>query len=571
MLSLTHSLSHCDRWALVWLETGPLLHCCSQQRSSVALHILPSYTTTTTTTSPAVAAALALALPVAHRASLSFTVRTIIADVAENPTVQPPPPLDALAFSNSSPLLRRILPLAHGPSFPRPHQRLYHHHPNAYNMAQVMAPGSTSAPMTLSPEPDDDAESQAISRPRPQAREPRILSYADNRMSSYSKRSSKSRPQSNVGPPYPSTLYYAYVRDFAYPSYHPLHYGAPPETPSGASTPNSDWNAGRRQSESAEGSTTTTGRGSWIAGPWGGDGAIYGEPGEHMDPLPSTAFGNATEDWASDEALAIRMNKHRKSKSFTDDSHYERGRRRTSNTRSADYSLFSGTQGQYDPAGRDALRQSRGFVGQETGDQLRRDSHLHSAATATLPSRSFHTGEAPLDPDEGMPLDIEPIDPEDDHSPQRESLGPEDEDLFAGPSLALYSFEPENANELQLIEGQTIMVSYRYGQGWLVAENRQTGEQGLVPEQYVRLLRDIDGWDEEKGGFVDDDELVGDVVTPKSEQPDDDLPQRHVHVPNRVLLTPGRGKPESDPDFDAAMKEMSMDSPAAEESVVTEK
>ncbi|EME46884.1 hypothetical protein DOTSEDRAFT_94498, partial [Dothistroma septosporum NZE10] len=56
-------------------------------------------------------------------------------------------------------------------------------------------------------------------------------------------------------------------------------------------------------------------------------------------------------------------------------------------------------------------------------------------------------------------------------------------------SLALYSFEPENDNELRLTEGQTVLVAYRHGQGWLVAENPETGEQGLIPEQYVRLLR----------------------------------------------------------------------------------
>ncbi|KAF2720872.1 hypothetical protein K431DRAFT_205058, partial [Polychaeton citri CBS 116435] len=56
-------------------------------------------------------------------------------------------------------------------------------------------------------------------------------------------------------------------------------------------------------------------------------------------------------------------------------------------------------------------------------------------------------------------------------------------------SIALYDFEPENANELRLREGQEIMVSYRHGQGWLVAEDPTTGEQGLVPEEYVRLVR----------------------------------------------------------------------------------
>lgn len=248
---------------------------------------------------------------------------------------------------------------------------------------------------------------------------------------------------------------------------------------------------------------------------------MYDDPEQHMEPLPSTSFGNV-DDWAEDET-SFKKSKHRKSRSFADIPNYERGRRRESQNRVSggqDSGLFAGlgTGSQnHDPAGRDALRQSRGFA--ENGDFSRRDSHF----ATTLPSRSFHTSQ-PVDPDEEMPLDAEPS----THSPQRESIGPEDEELFAGPSLALYSFEPENDNELRLTEGQTILVSYRHGQGWLVAENPQTGEQGLVPEQYVRLLRDIEGWDEERGGFIDDDELtegngVGMQQAPDTTTAGDDL------------------------------------------------
>lgn len=239
-----------------------------------------------------------------------------------------------------------------------------------------------------------------------------------------------------------------------------------------------------------------TGRGGLSAGPWGGDGLLYGDPEQEMEPLPSTSFGNGGDDWPEDET-SFRKSKHRKSRSFADIPNYERGRRRESShraSRDSDPSLFAGGAQNYDPAGRDALRQSRGFA--ENGEP-RRDSHF----ATTLPNRSFHTSQT-IDPDSDLPLDAEPS----HHSPQRESLGPEDEELFAGPSLALYSFEPENDNELRLTEGQTILVAYRHGQGWLVAENPQTGEQGLVPEQYVRLLRDIEGWDEERGGFIDDDD-----------------------------------------------------------------
>ncbi|CAH6719791.1 NAP1-binding protein 2 [[Candida] jaroonii] len=55
-------------------------------------------------------------------------------------------------------------------------------------------------------------------------------------------------------------------------------------------------------------------------------------------------------------------------------------------------------------------------------------------------------------------------------------------------AIALFDFKPENDNEVELVEGQTIWISYRHGQGWLVAEDPNTGENGLVPEEYVEIL-----------------------------------------------------------------------------------
>lgn len=61
-------------------------------------------------------------------------------------------------------------------------------------------------------------------------------------------------------------------------------------------------------------------------------------------------------------------------------------------------------------------------------------------------------------------------------------------DEIHGRAIALFDFCPENDNEAPLHEGQIIWVSYRHGQGWLVAEDPETGETGLVPEEYVQLL-----------------------------------------------------------------------------------
>jgi hypothetical protein len=61
-------------------------------------------------------------------------------------------------------------------------------------------------------------------------------------------------------------------------------------------------------------------------------------------------------------------------------------------------------------------------------------------------------------------------------------------DEIHGRAVALFDFTPENDNEAPLREGQIIWVSYRHGQGWLVAEDPESGETGLVPEEYVQLI-----------------------------------------------------------------------------------
>ncbi|KAK9349954.1 hypothetical protein V1505DRAFT_327869 [Lipomyces doorenjongii] len=63
------------------------------------------------------------------------------------------------------------------------------------------------------------------------------------------------------------------------------------------------------------------------------------------------------------------------------------------------------------------------------------------------------------------------------------------EDEIHGRAVALFDFEPENDNEVALKEGQEIWISYRHGQGWLVAQDPATGETGLVPEEYVEIIQ----------------------------------------------------------------------------------
>ncbi|PRT55905.1 NAP1-binding protein 2 [Wickerhamiella sorbophila] len=82
----------------------------------------------------------------------------------------------------------------------------------------------------------------------------------------------------------------------------------------------------------------------------------------------------------------------------------------------------------------------------------------------------------------------------------------EDQVIYYSPddiyrrAVALFDFVPENTNEIELVEGQVVWISYRHGQGWLVAENLETGATGLVPEEYVQLIPgEDDGWEDAEG------------------------------------------------------------------------
>jgi hypothetical protein len=108
-----------------------------------------------------------------------------------------------------------------------------------------------------------------------------------------------------------------------------------------------------------------------------------------------------------------------------------------------------------------------------------------------------------------------------------------DEEMH-GKAVALFDFERENENELPLVEGQVIWVSYRHGQGWLVAEDPRTQESGLVPEEYVRLLRDIQGGLNSLTGQANDQLLspVGETGTPTQAEHNQALAFSHTPTPS---------------------------------------
>ena len=151
-----------------------------------------------------------------------------------------------------------------------------------------------------------------------------------------------------------------------------------------------------------------------------------------------------------------------------------------------------------------------------------RDSHF----AAVLPSRSY-SGQAEeadrrYDEDELSPTGIVDENQSRYSRDYQFTIASPDEEMH-GKAVALFDFARENENELPLVEGQVIWVSYRHGQGWLVAEDPKTQESGLVPEEYVRLLRDIrGGWGSltgELGEATSGSHEAAEVTTPTQTDP----------------------------------------------------
>ncbi|KAF2755238.1 hypothetical protein EJ05DRAFT_127131 [Pseudovirgaria hyperparasitica] len=315
------------------------------------------------------------------------------------------------------------------------------------------------------------------------ARLQRASSYAKNRLSTYSTSSNPqrgSRPQSTVFPVFHSSLPYTLVRDFAYGPTHPLFYGPLPDGPSEISTPASEFN--RRLSDPQLSYESL--RGGWPIPPL--------ETGER---LPQTSFDNGQDGppWSEDEDIQSPV---------------VHGPREIATQLAEDMeqTLDSAT--------------------------VRRDSHFPK----TLPRRAYGSD------DEDMSDTSSNADIRDENRYSRDyqfTIADPDEEM-AGKAVALFDFARENDNELPLIEGQVILVSYRHGQGWLVAQDPKSGESGLVPEEYVRLLRDIEGgWNGLMNGQVTAQDTL---LSPISAGPEAKTPTQAEHrddsASNGVFYTP---------------------------------
>ncbi|MCJ1415468.1 HOG (high osmolarity glycerol) pathway protein [Xylographa parallela] len=398
-------------------------------------------------------------------------------------------------------------------------------------MAAVLSPTSSSPVYSSRPDQPPSLNTDLSSLPpiltnHPQKRSKmqRPLSYAQNRMSSYSTTSNlsqkPSRPPSHVFPTFHSSLSYALVKDFAYPLSHPFHYGPPAEssaTPSGQSTPAYD--SQRRLSDPPSASWENS-KSHWTAGAWGGDGHLANEQ------LPQMAYGDDNghdhgPPYSEDEDLhspIVVSSRHKKTKSAYPNiaGGLGKGRGRSpgrsnsmESSRQAnqgkDRGYYAGTNGDgsetYYISEADEMADGPGgeIVTYPAGQARQSNSMLfphtyHSPREAGDQSQQrISTYETSSDNERSAGLEPGSFNNESRYSRDYQfTIASPDEEMH-GKAVALFDFARENENELPLIEGQVIWVSYRHGQGWLVAEDPKTRDKGLVPEEYVRLLRDIEG------------------------------------------------------------------------------
>jgi hypothetical protein len=400
--------------------------------------------------------------------------------------------------------------------------------------ADILSPRSepTSATRTSLP--------PLVTSPPSRAKVERQNSYLNKRLSTFSNTSNaqpstmRSRPQSIAFPAFHSSLPYSLVRDFAYDPLHPLFYGPLPEQPSDISTPASE--VSRRLSDPPPVAWRSD-RGNWSADSWDPTG----------EQLPQTSYADGPpysedEDISSPVVTSHQSLRHKKQKSNTVDFDHTRGRRgypeqqrraplasangESSQTRQpSEATEAHGPGGEYItyPPGSSSLSVPEGAS--------RRDSHF----AALLPRRTYAAGEEPAeDSDEDMSEPEDYI--HDDSRFSRDyqfTIASPDEEMH-GKAVALFDFAKENDNELPLIEGQVILVSYRHGQGWLVAQDPKTGESGLVPEEYVRLLRDIEGgWNGLMNGTLHSQEAntgPDTLLSPVSAGPEAKTPTQADHT-----------------------------------------
>ena len=388
-------------------------------------------------------------------------------------------------------------------------------------MTSTTSPQQTAPSPSLSvlPQLNTDANAKRQSRHR-------SSSLSKDRLSTHSNISitsqTRSRPGSHVFPIFHSSLSYALVRDFAYPPIHPLHYGPLPLRASAVSTPVSEQ---RRLSDPP--APWDSSRGQWSTGPWSTDHS-YGH-----QQLPAMSFGDGP-PYSEDEDLhspVFSTPRHRKNKSTGTDLNGRRGRSPAGRGAASMNFAVRADRGTF--VGMDSDGSETYYVNNGDDDDLADDGPGGEFVTYPYNGHSYALSGAPGGyPGYEREAGFESGEDYTDHRYSRDfqfAVGCPDEEMH-GKAVALFDFTREHENELPLVEGQVIFVSYRHGQGWLVAEDPQTGESGLVPEEFVRLLRDIEGGLTSLNGDLEMEGADSASLSPESDSQQESTPTDSTHT-----------------------------------------
>lgn len=321
-------------------------------------------------------------------------------------------------------------------------------------------------------------------------------------------------------PQFASSLPYTSVRDFAYPALHPLHYG--PSVPSGLSTPAGSQRSSRYfENSNQAGSWFTEApsgyrRSSDPAHPsydfgvsagntnvgWG-DSLISARQRSSNQPPPLN-FSDGP-PWSEDEDLQspVVVSKHRKHKSSaahlqsTGSQHHSRHSKIAMTPTTLQHFPGNSHGGGRDVEDDDWGSGRRDFLqnglspggdyytgrsgrrtdlaGGEPGGELYNhpEEEYSPHDQEYYPNHQVYSDEEGLEHDDGGD-EIEDEDSRFSRDYQFTIASPDEE--MHGKAVALFDFTRENENELPLVEGQVVWVSYRIGVGWLVAEDPKTGK-----------------------------------------------------------------------------------------------
>ena len=295
-------------------------------------------------------------------------------------------------------------------------------------------------------------------------------------------------------------------------------------------------------------------RGHWSATPaWMADGDEDGS----RDQLPAMTYQDGGPPYSEDEDLhspIVTTSRHKKHKSSAG---IERGRS------PGDAAYGRGTAREADGYG---VRDGPGeAVETYPYAPQHRDSNFAKPIQRLKPPQ--HDRDGPVSEEEYSEMDDEDTRFSKDYS---FTIASPDEEVH-GKAIALFDFESEHQNELPLKEGQIVLVSYRQTQGWLVAEDPRTGESGLVPEEFVRLLRDIEGGLNGLNAVSLDDKVDPGTLSPVSNDPGSAMTPTpgQMEFPSHVSKPSGEKHPPMQSTFSTSSKDFlptrSDESPSSRE------